>query len=47
MSNYRIPRYKLEYNGQIVHISNSLDVLNKYNIKYCYGNGIIHTCYVA
>lgn len=47
MDKYTYRIYKLEYNGNIVHISNSIDVIYKYNYKYCYNKGIIHTCYVA
>jgi hypothetical protein len=42
----KLPMFKLFYNGQEVHKSNSLDVIRKYNLKYCYGKGLIHTCYV-
>jgi hypothetical protein len=38
--------YKLQYNGKIVHQSNSLDVINKYNRDYCYGKGLVFSCYV-
>lgn len=40
MFNY--PIYKLEYNGKIVHQSNSLHVIFEYNTKYCEGKGIVH-----